>query len=87
MSLPSPSSLSQTVAAKQYALTNNTTSFNVDAPQAGVIVLTEPYVEHDFHLRVNGREADYFRVNSAFRGVFLPQAGKYHLSFSYWRAI
>jgi uncharacterized membrane protein YfhO len=48
------------------------------------VVLTEPYVEGDFQLRVNGKPESYFRVNSAFRGVFLPEAGDYHFSFAYW---
>jgi len=72
------------IPAIDYALTTNTTSFKVTAPAAGVMVLTEPYVEGDFQLRVNGKAADYFRVNSAFRGVFLPEAGVYTFSFSYW---
>lgn len=74
----------QIVPAIQYALTGNSTSFTVKAPAAGVMVLTEPYVEGDFQLRVNGKPASYFRVNSAFRGVYLPEAGEYHFSFSYW---
>ena len=72
------------VRATDYVLTNNTTCFKVTAPEAGVVVLTEPYVKDDFQLRVNGKPADYFRVNSAFRGVFLPKAGDYTFSFSYW---
>jgi hypothetical protein len=48
------------------------------------LVLTEPYIEDDFKLRLNGKPAAYFRVNSAFRGVFLPDAGVYHFSFAYW---
>ncbi|MEY2521346.1 MAG: hypothetical protein QOF24_3105 [Verrucomicrobiota bacterium] len=72
------------VPATHYALTNNTTSFKVTAPGPGVVVLTEPYVEGDFQLRVNGRASSYFRVNSAFRGVFLPGPGEYDFSFRYW---
>jgi hypothetical protein len=81
----SPSSSSrQTVRATDYALTTNTTSFKISPPGAGVVVLTEPYVEGDFQLRINGKPASYFRVNSAFRGVFVPAAGDYEISFSYW---
>jgi hypothetical protein len=72
------------VPATEYALTNNNTSFKIAAPGKGVVVLTEPYVEGEFQLRVNGEPASYFRVNSAFRGVLLPAAGDYHFSFSYW---
>jgi hypothetical protein len=81
----SPSSTArETVRATDYALTTNTTSFKISAPGAGVIVLTEPYIEGDFQLRVNGKPSSYFRVNSAFRGVFVPAAGDYAVSFSYW---
>jgi len=80
----SPSTDRRLVQATDYILTNNNTSFKVTAPAAGVMVLTEPYVEGDFQLRVNGKPTDYFRVNSAFRGVFLPEAGAYTFSFSYW---
>jgi len=59
----------------EYALTTNTTSFKINAPGPGVIVLTEPYIDGDFQVRVNGRLDHYFRVNSAFRGLFVsPEA-------------
>jgi hypothetical protein len=80
----SPSIARQIVRATDYALTTNTTSFKISAPSAGVVVLTEPYIDGDFQLRVNGRPDNYFRVNSAFRGVFVPAAGDYAVSFSYW---
>lgn len=80
--LPSPDR--RVVRATDYVLTNNDTRFKVIAPEAGVVVLTEPYVKDDFQLRVNGKPADYFRVNSAFRGVFVPAPGDYAFSFSYW---
>jgi hypothetical protein len=72
------------VAATSYALTNNTTSFTVTASGPGIVVLTEPYVCDDFQLKMNGKPALYFRVNSAFRGVSLPAAGEYRFSFGYW---
>ena len=80
----SSSTTPQIVAASDYVLTNNRTSFVVKTPGPGVVVLTEPYVEDDFQLQINGRPGDYFRVNSAFRGAFVPTAGEYHFSFSYW---
>jgi hypothetical protein len=72
------------VPAHDYRLTNNTTSFTVDAPAPGVAVLTEAYVSGDFRVTLNGAPADYFRVNHAFRGVRIPAAGKYIVSYSYW---
>lgn len=79
-----PNRKRQIVAATDYVLTNNTTSFKVNASGPGTVVLTEPYIKDDFQLTVNGKPASYFRVNSAFRGVFVPAAGEYHFSFSYW---
>jgi hypothetical protein len=83
-SFPSPER--QVIAATDYVLTNNTTSFKISAPGPGTVVLTEPYIKDDFRLTVNGKPATYFRANSAFRGVFLPAAGQYRFSFSYWPA-
>jgi hypothetical protein len=81
-SVSAPTSL--VVPARDYQLTNNTTTFTIDAPGPGVAVLTEAYLAGDFRVSVNGAAADYFRVNHAFRGVALPAAGKYVVSYSYW---
>jgi hypothetical protein len=80
----SPHPEREVLAATDYVLTNNTTSFKVTAPGPGTVVLTESYIKDDFQLTVNGKPASYFRVNSAFRGVFIPAAGEYRFSFSYW---
>lgn len=72
------------VAAHDYRLTNNTTTFTIDAPAAGVAVLTEAYVPGDFRVTMDGAPVDYFRVNHAFRGVKIPGAGKHVVSYSYW---
>lgn len=61
--------------ATDYVFTNNTTSFKVNATGPGMIVLTEAYVPGDFQARVNGKAANYFRVNSAFKGLFVQEAG------------
>lgn len=74
------------VAAQNYRLTANQTRFTIQAPGPGVVVLTEAYMPGDFIVKINGRRADYFRVNHAFRGVKIPQAGTYEISFSYWPA-
>ena len=74
----------QVVAADGYQLTNNTTSFSITAPRAGVAVLTEAYIGGDFIARLNGVQCNYFRVNHAFRGITIPAAGRYTISFSYW---
>jgi hypothetical protein len=74
----------QVVPARVFRLTNNTTSFTIDAPGPGTVVLTESYIPGDFDTRINGTVTDYFRVNHAFRGVKIPEAGTYVISFSYW---
>ena len=79
-----PSGNRKTTPATNYIFTNNTTSFKVNATGPGVIVLTEAYVPGDFQVRVNGKPANYFRVNSAFKGLFVQEAGEYDVSFAYW---
>lgn len=71
------------VPATAYHLTTNTTSFTVDAPGAGVIVLGEAYLADDFTVRLNGEPATCFRVNHAFKGVSVPRGGTYQVTFRY----
>jgi hypothetical protein len=84
IAVPTPPGNRKATPATNYAFTNNTTSFKVNATGPGVIVLTEAYVPDDFQVRVNGNSAKYFRVNSAFKGLFVPDAGDYVVSFAYW---
>jgi hypothetical protein len=72
------------IPAFNYELTNNTTAFEIDAPGKGLAVLTETYMDGDFQVTLNGKKVPYFRVNHAFKGVIIPEAGKYKISFSYW---
>ncbi|MFL6519795.1 MAG: hypothetical protein ACJ8NS_06205 [Chthoniobacterales bacterium] len=74
------------IPATDYQLTSNTTSFKVNAPGPGLAVLTEPYISDDFTVFINGQSSGYFRVNGAFKGVALPQAGSYTITYSYWPA-
>jgi len=67
-----------------YKLSNNTTSFKVAAPKAGVIALGECYLDRDFEVTVNGKPAPYFRVNGVFKGIAVDQAGTYDVSVTYW---
>jgi hypothetical protein len=71
------------VPATAYRLTCNTTTFTVEAPKAGVAVLSEQYYPDVFQVTVNGRSAPYFRVNHAFRGVVLDGPGRYTIGFTY----
>lgn len=70
--------------ASDYQLTSNTTSFTVAANNAGVIVLSESYYPGDFEVLLNGEPADYFRVNHAFKGIYVDHPGTYHVTFRYW---
>jgi hypothetical protein len=74
----------QVSPGRNYKLTNNTTTFTVDAPGPGIVVLTEAYIGGDFIVRLNGTQCNYFRVNHAFRGILVRAAGTYEVSFSYW---
>lgn len=83
-SLPRGDLFDRTIApATAYKLTTNTTSFTVDAPSAGVIVLGEAWLEKDFTATVNGRPAQLFRVNHAFKGLAVPQGGTYQVTIRY----
>jgi hypothetical protein len=71
------------VPATAYRLTNNTTSFRIDAPSAGVIVLTEAWLPRDFTATLNDQPAVLFRVNHAFKGLSVPQGGTYRITVRY----
>ncbi|MBI4244678.1 MAG: hypothetical protein HY606_11360, partial [Planctomycetes bacterium] len=72
------------VPVTDYKLTTNITSFTVDAPSKGVIVLTEAFLKDDFKVMLNGKPVPYFRINHAFKGVVVDAPGRYTVSFSYW---
>jgi hypothetical protein len=71
------------VAATDYKITSNSITFSVDAPKKGVVVLGETFFERSFIATLNGKKVDWFRVNHAFKGIFIPEAGKYVISFTY----
>ena len=72
------------VPAHGYRLTSNTTTFTIDAPARGVAVLTETFEAENFRVTVNGAPSPYVRVNHAFCGVPIPQAGRFVVRFEYW---
>jgi len=74
------------VPATSYRLTNNTTSFVVEAPGPGIAYLGEANIPGDFIVTLNGRTVEYFPANHAFKGVLIPAAGTYVVAFSYWPA-
>lgn len=72
------------VSATGYHFTNNNTSFVVDAPSAGLVVLAETYYPDDFRVTLDGRPVPYFRVNHTFKAVAIPTAGRHEITFAYW---
>lgn len=80
--LPLPGSTS--IPAHSYALGPNETAFTIDAPTAGIAVLSEAFETDNFRLTVNGAPTPYFRVNHAFKGVRIDRPGVYRIVFRYW---
>ncbi len=76
------------IPATNYRLLANSTSFDIHAPSAGVVCLTECQAT-DFEATANGSHESVFTVNRAFKGIFLPKPGDYHIEFVYrprnWR--
>ena len=74
--------------ATNYQLLPNSTAFDVHAASAGVVCLTEGQAKN-FTAKVNGESREVLTVNRAFKGVYLGQAGDYHIEFTYrprhWR--
>lgn len=68
---------------RDYRFTSNRTSFTVDANGPGVVVLTESFYPEDFRVTVNGQPAKYFRVNHAFKGLYVEHAGTYAIEYVY----
>ncbi len=72
------------IPAHGYRLTQNTTTFEVEAPVPGVAVLGEAWLPGDIEATVDGQTADVLRVNHAFRGVLIKQPGRHVVQFRYW---
>jgi uncharacterized membrane protein YfhO len=71
------------IAAHDYRLTVNSTRFAVTAPGAGLIVLQEAYEKGQFAATVNDQPARIVRVNHAFKGIPVAQAGEYEVAVTY----
>lgn len=71
------------VAATNYRITPNSITFSIDAPRRGVAVLGEVFIKDSFSATLNSQNADLLRINHAFKGVLIPAAGKYTLTFRY----
>lgn len=75
-------------AATHFRLLPNSTEFDVHAPSAGVVSLTEGQAK-DFTATANNEAKPVLTVNRAFKGIYLDQPGDYHIKFTYrprhWR--
>lgn len=71
------------VSGYSYRITENSTSFSINAPSAGVVALSEVNIPGDIHATVNGKSVEVITVNHVFRGLKLPKAGSYEIKFYY----
>lgn len=81
-----PSWKTTLIPASNYKLTSNTTSFIIEAPNAGVAYLGESDEAGDFIVHVNGIRSGYFSANHAFKAIYIPKAGTYEITVRYWPA-
>ena len=72
------------VPAGDYHLTENSTTFTIRAPTPGVAVLGDSFESGNWRVTLDGRRTGCFRVNHAFLGVAIPEAGVHTLRFEYW---
>jgi uncharacterized membrane protein YfhO len=70
------------VAARDYRLTPNTTTFVVDASGPGLVVLGETFWP-GVTATVDGRAVEVVRVNDVMRGVFVDGPGTLTVRFAY----
>jgi len=82
----SSASTPRVVRARDYVLTNNTTSFTIDAPAAGLIYLGETDEPGGFIATINGAPTSYVPANHAFKAVVIDRPGTYRITFRYWPA-
>ena len=70
------------VPASDYRLTEDSTSFSVNAPAAGVVVLTEAFWSGYPRGEIDGRKAKLIRVNHAFQGIAVTP-GPHRITLKY----
>jgi hypothetical protein len=82
-----PRTRGRVIAAADYRLTPNSTTFTIVAPARGIAVLGEAYESHDFHSYLNGQRVPYFRVNHMYKAVTIPGAGSWVVRFEYYPSL
>lgn len=75
------------VSAHGYRLTQNSTTFEIEAPTPGVAVLGEAWLPGDIQATLDGEPVEVLRVDHAFRGVLIKQPGHHVVKFRYWPAV
>jgi len=70
------------VSATNFTLLPNSTEFDIHAPAAGVVCLTEGQAK-DFTATANKESKVVLTVNRAFKGIYLDKPGDYHVTFTY----
>jgi hypothetical protein len=75
------------VPAHGYRLTQNSTTFEIEASSVGVAVLGEAWMPGDIEAYIDGQPAPVWRVDHAYRGVFIAQPGHHVVEFRYWPAV
>ena len=80
------------IPAGGYQLTERMTAFTVHASEPGVVVLAEAFLPDYARAQVNGAEARIIRINHAFQGIVITEAGDYRITVSYeprrfWRSV
>lgn len=78
-----PETNRKVVEGADYIMSSNSTSFQIEAPSSGIVVLSETHIPEDVHVAVNGEPRDVIFVNHAFRGVYIDEAGHYKVTFLY----
>jgi len=68
--------------ATNYRLLPNSTEFDIHAPAAGMVCLTEGQAK-DFTATANHESKKVLTVNRAFKGIYLDQPGDYRIKFTY----
>jgi hypothetical protein len=77
------------LAASSITLQANVTSFTIESPSPCMAVLCEAGRPSEFQALVDGRPTKVVQVNRVYKGVFLTDGGRHHISFRYspplWR--
>jgi hypothetical protein len=73
----------EVVAAQDYSLSSNKTSFLIKVNRPGIIVLSEAYWPGESFAELNGKSVPVMRVNHIFQGVFVDTPGEYRVAFNY----